>query len=196
MKKVHKEEMEEDGSSDSTINDQEEEEEEEEVEQVGEEEGKEEVEEGSDADDDDFTKESAWDFIVRQAAEKLTFDGIEDAKDILESDDVVKNLIVMMAETIGNWQDALSVLASESDTYYKLRKSIDRLIAKEDYGEKDAIVKVFKDRKNLLHKVVHKREHLLQEVLDEQESDDENESDHDSTKSMEDDPVLASTFDG
>ncbi|MCP4063330.1 MAG: hypothetical protein GY740_08740, partial [Gammaproteobacteria bacterium] len=68
---------------------------------------------------------------------------------------------------------------------------------KEDYGEKDAIVKVFKDRKHLLHKVVHKREHLLQEVLDEQDSDEENDSDHDSNKSVEEeDPVLASTFDG
>ncbi len=113
MKKMHKEEMEEDGSSDSAISGQEEEKEEED-----EEEGKEEMEEGSDTDDDDddFTKEGAWDFIVREAAEKLTFSGIKDAKDILESDDVVKNLIVTMAETIGNWQDALSVLASNSDT--------------------------------------------------------------------------------
>ncbi|MCP4059148.1 MAG: hypothetical protein GY738_17905 [Pseudoalteromonas sp.] len=43
---------------------------------------------------------------------------------------------------------------------------------KEDYSEKEAILKAFKDRKFLLKKVMATREHILQEVLDEDDTDE------------------------
>ncbi|MCP4060791.1 MAG: hypothetical protein GY738_26615 [Pseudoalteromonas sp.] len=43
---------------------------------------------------------------------------------------------------------------------------------KEDYSEKEAILKAFKDRKFLLKKVMAKREHILQGVLDEDDTDE------------------------
>jgi len=140
----------------------------------------EEVENSSEEEDEsDEGKESrVWGFLCRNAWDGMEIPQGKSSDELLKDKEFVKETNDEIRKSISNWTEVVNFLQTESETYAKLQKTIDRLREDDEYSEKEATEKAFKERKILIKGVMKKNNHILEEVI-QNETDEDGEEDED-----------------
>lgn len=97
------------------------------------------------------------------------------AEELLGSKNEVKAIIAVLQNEISDVLEIAQYLENDCGIYRRVQKTLAKLKDEEDYSEKEAQIMAFKNRRYLLHSVLHDHIDVLKQHLDENKDGDEDE---------------------
>ncbi len=121
--------------------------------------------EGNSGDEDESGADSAWNFVIMQAVLAADLPKGVTVSDILNSKELMGDVIKQMARKIHDWKETIAELEDYSNVYRKITKTKDRLMEQEEYSENDASKKSFSERKGLLKRILKSHQDVVEQAL-------------------------------